>query len=129
MVPLRPQQTGQKLGVRDILSARELLASVGKGGVAPAATEITTSPDLLRRYVGEYEMPNGRVLILTMEGARLISQVRGQRQVELAAESETRFFVTEVTDLSFEFALAENGTVSGVTIYQGGAEAFAPKIG
>lgn len=113
--------------------AVKLVASLAAAVVPSATTEVKLPPEILRRYVGEYEFDagagrlRGRVLMITLEGDRLTSQVTGQQKAELFAENETRFFMS-VARILYVFDVAQDRSVKGVTVFQGGAEAYLKKI-
>jgi len=57
--------------------------------------EIAVSPEILRQYVGVYDLgqmaPNYKMMI-TLENGQLIAQASGGGQTPLSAGSETKFF-------------------------------------
>ncbi len=107
--------------------ATKLIASLKPPAPQTVATAITISPEILRRYVGEYDF-NGRVFVITLEADRLHAQLRGQQKVELGAESEKHFFITEPARVRYEFDVTADGTVKGVMLRSGGGEVYAKKI-
>src|ERR1035441_1997293 len=58
---------------------------------APAAKETTVAPDVLARYVGVYAMSPTANMTITLVDGQLMSQMTGQGQIPLAADSETTF--------------------------------------
>lgn len=70
-------------------------------------------------------------LRVLLEAGKLIMEIRqpvGRLKAELLPESETRFFRTDV-DVQVNFVRDEKGQVTGLTVYQQGAEYRARKIG
>jgi CubicO group peptidase (beta-lactamase class C family) len=55
--------------------------------------EIKVLPQILRQYVGTYELQPGVAVALTMEGDQLMTQITGQPKFPLFAQSETKFFL------------------------------------
>jgi CubicO group peptidase (beta-lactamase class C family) len=93
---------------------------------APARNQIQLKPQVLARYVGEYEMAPGVTVTITLEGGALMTQITGQPKFPLFAKSETRFFL-KVVDAEVEFTKDAAGAVSGLVIYQGGHETKATR--
>ncbi len=89
-----------------------------------ARVEIKVSPQILRQYVGAYELQPGVDVTLTMEGDQLMAQITGQPKFPLFAESETKFFL-KVVDAQVEFLKDAQGAVTHLVIHQGGADAKA----
>ena len=81
--------------------------------------EITVATNILKDYVGDYELQPGFVLAITLQGNKLFGQATGQPEVELFAESKTKFFL-KVVQASIEFHKNEKGEVKALTLFQGG---------
>lgn len=88
---------------------------------------IAVDPNLFDAYVGQYELAPGFILTITTEQNRLYAQATGQPQVELFAETETQFFITEV-DAQITFIQDQQGSVKHLILYQSGQEMTAPKL-
>jgi len=88
--------------------------------------EITVSTDVLRQYVGTYQLAPTFSIVITLEGNRLMSQATNQPALPLFPESETSFFLKAV-DAQIEFAKNEKGEVTSLTLRQGGNEMKALK--
>jgi CubicO group peptidase (beta-lactamase class C family) len=78
-------------------------------------TAIAIDATRLQRYVGEYALPRGGVLTVIAYEGRLFGSIPGRNQVELLAESPTRFFARSVPVL-LEFVGTEVGTAQEVVI-------------
>ncbi|MFK8060086.1 MAG: serine hydrolase [Polaribacter sp.] len=87
---------------------------------------ITVSADILKTYVGEYELQPGFVITITSKENQLFAQLTGQPQFELFAESNTKFFL-KVVKASLEFHKNEKGAISALTLFQGGRAMKAQK--
>ena len=87
---------------------------------------VSVPEERLERYVGVYEIQPGFTLTVTREGAQLFTQATGQDTFEVYAKNETDFFLT-VVEASLSFQL-EDGTVTGLILYQGGREIPARKV-
>jgi serine-type D-Ala-D-Ala carboxypeptidase/endopeptidase len=88
---------------------------------------IQVDPNLLDGYVGRYELAPDFILTITKEHDRLYAQATGQPQVELFAETETQFFITEV-EAQITFIRDPQGDVKHLILYQAGQEITAPKL-
>jgi CubicO group peptidase (beta-lactamase class C family) len=88
--------------------------------------EVTISPDILAKYVGNYELRPGFDLVITLEGNQLMSQATGQSKIPLFAESERKFFLN-VVDADIEFLKNDNGEVTSLMLHQGAAEIKAAR--
>ncbi len=86
--------------------------------------EISVSPEILSRYVGTYEMSPAVKMFITQQNGQLMSQLTGQGQIPLFAESETRFF-PKVVDAEIEFTSNPKGEVTGLVLHQGGRDMTA----
>ena len=86
----------------------------------PPKTPISIAAEILKSYVGEYELAPGFVLKVTVEADHLFAQATGQDRFELFAESTDTFFLKEVaarlrfvkqpnTKLAGELVLHQNG--------------------
>jgi len=56
---------------------------------------------------------------ITLENGKLIGQVTGQSKLELAAESETDFFIKTI-NAQISFVVNAQGAVTGLVLRQGG---------
>ncbi len=88
--------------------------------------EITVATDVLRQYVGAYQLTPTFSIVITLEGNRLMSQATNQPALPLFPESETSFFLKAV-DAQIEFAKNDKGEVTSLTLRQGGNEMKALK--
>jgi CubicO group peptidase (beta-lactamase class C family) len=89
--------------------------------------EIQLPEEILKRYVGRYELMPGFELTFTLEEGKLMTQATGQPKFEIFAESDTKFFL-KVTEASVEFLLDESGKVNALILRQSGQEIRAPKL-
>ena len=89
--------------------------------------EIQLPEEILKRYVGKYEVVPGFELNFTLEDGKLMTQATGQPKFEIFAESVTKFFL-KVTVASVEFLLDESGKVNALILRQSGQEIRAPKL-
>lgn len=83
--------------------------------------EMAVSPDVLKQYVGEYELAPGFSITVTVENDKMFGQATGQSKFELFAEKEYLFFL-KVVDAKIEFVKDEKGAVKRLILYQNGQE-------
>ena len=101
-------------------NGRRMLAELGvetdeaEGLVLPA--------EVLERYTGDYLMQPGFVISISRDGTRLLAQATGQPQLELFAQTQTRFFLREVA-AQIEFHCGRSsGPAVALTLFQNGQE-------
>jgi len=83
--------------------------------------EITVSPEILKHYVGTYELTPNFSLAITLEDSHLVSQGTNQGKVAMFAESETMFFL-KLVDAQIEFVKNEKGEVTNLVLHQNGRD-------
>ena len=100
------------------------LATLAHGGVVQSTSErkeITVPVATLKKYVGTYELGPGANMMIRLDGDRLTTQLTGQQQFPIFAESETKFFLKAV-DAQVEFFTDASGAVTHAVMYQNGRE-------
>jgi CubicO group peptidase (beta-lactamase class C family) len=100
------------------------LADLAHGGAVQLTSErkeITLPVATLSKYVGAYEVAPGVNMMIRLKGDSLTTQLPGQQQFPIFAESETRFFL-KVVDAQIEFFTDASGTVTHAVMYQNGRE-------
>ncbi|HEX9256390.1 MAG TPA: serine hydrolase [Candidatus Angelobacter sp.] len=105
------------------------LAKVAHGEKVVLPTErkeITVSPEILKQYVGTYELTPKFSLAITLEDGQLISQGTNQEKVPMFAESESMFFL-KVVDAQIEFMKNEKGEVTNLVLHQNGRDTKGAK--
>jgi erythromycin esterase len=93
--------------------------------------EIQVAPEVLRGYVGHYEVTPELTIAITLDSERLFAQAAtGQYKIRLYAESETGFFVqgTHGLDARLTFQRDEAGAVTGLVLTQGGRDRPGRKV-
>ena len=84
-----------------------------------ALKAVAVDPRTFDAYLGEYQLPDGKVLIVSREGNHLMIQQAGESKIELFSESSTRFF-TKSVDAELMFVKSADGKVTHMELYQGG---------
>lgn len=80
--------------------------------------EIAVSEDLVKDYLGTYELMPGFNLEFLFEDGKFMILPTGQSKEEIFAETDTKFFLKTV-DATLEFKRGEDGKVSSVILTQG----------
>jgi CubicO group peptidase (beta-lactamase class C family) len=92
-----------------------------KAEAPPARKEIQVKPEVLAQYAGVYELQPGVEATMTVQNGQLMTQITGQPQFPMFAESETRFFL-KVVDAQVDFVKDAQGAVTHLIIHQGGRD-------
>ena len=87
----------------------------------PVKKSIEVDKEILKQYVGEYELQPGFFIKVFTEDEKFMAQATGQDKFELFAESETKFFL-KVVEAKIEFFKDDKGAISHLILYQGGQE-------
>lgn len=96
-------------------------------GAGELQKTVEVAPEILDKYVGEYQVAPTFILTVTREGKNLFIQATNQQKLPVAAESETEF-VQRQARARFRFNKNDKGEVIGLTLLQGGRETPAQKI-
>jgi len=100
------------------------LAEIAHGGTVQLTSErkeIKLPVETLSKYVGTYEIAPGVNMLMRLAGDHLTTQLTGQQQIPVYAESETKFFL-KVVDAQVEFFTDASGAVTHAVMYQNGRE-------
>ena len=89
--------------------------------------EVTVAEDVLRAYVGEYQVAPQRSLTITLENGHLQVQPTGQSKATMFAEAQDLFFL-RVANAQIRFTRAPSGEVTGLTLDLGGTQQTARKV-
>ncbi len=106
-------------GGPDPAMAATKLAALAVGEPFPEFTEVTVAEDVLRRYVGVYEVSKDVRRTVTLRDGALYTQRTGAQPVRASAASPSRFFY-RTTLAHFEFVV-EGGRVTAMVMYQEGS--------
>jgi CubicO group peptidase (beta-lactamase class C family) len=89
--------------------------------------QIEVPRERLERLAGTYEIAPTANMVISVEGAQLISRLGGQPALPLFAETETRFY-PRVVEAEIEFELGPDGKASALTLRQNGQQRRAPRL-
>ncbi len=89
--------------------------------------EITLRPEVLKRYVGEYQLTPQAVFSITINDNKLFAQLTGQPAFQIFPETENQFFL-KVVNAQIRFNLSDAGEAESLILFQNGREMPAQKI-
>jgi hypothetical protein len=98
------------------------LADLAHGVVVQVPSErkeMTLPVATLSQYVGTYELQPGVNMMIRLDGDHLTTQLTGQQQFRIFAESETKFFL-KVVEAQVEFVKDASGAVTHAVMHQNG---------
>ena len=95
--------------------------------VSEVPKTVTVPEKILDKYVGRYELQPGFVITIRRDGSKLLAQATAQPELEIFAESETKFFY-RVVDAQITFNAGEDGGIAGLTLHQGGRDMPARRL-
>jgi CubicO group peptidase (beta-lactamase class C family) len=85
----------------------------------PTHVEVSVGLDVMKQYLGVYEIQPGFSITITLEDGHLMSQATGQAKFQIFPESLTKFFL-KVVDAQLEFIANPEGKFDSFILYQGG---------
>jgi hypothetical protein len=97
-----------------------------------ATAQVKVAPALLQRYVGRYELDpkfaHDFVIYVSVKDDSLWVKPSYLRARRLMAESESRFYDSEIPDLHLAFIKDEKGNVTGLTLNSGQGDTRVKKM-
>jgi enterochelin esterase-like enzyme len=125
LIGIKPEP---KISERDrTLTARSLIPKK-----AIAISQVKVAPALMRQYIGRYELDpkftHDFVLYVSVKDDSLWVRPSSLRPRQVMAESESRFYDSEIPDLHLAFIKDEKGNVTGVTLNGGQGEMLVKKM-
>jgi len=112
--------TGKKQ-IKMVNSGNEVIGKETDKTLPAENKEIEVAEDVLKQYIGAYELKSGFNLVMTVEDGKLYAQATGQSKNQLFAKTKTRFFL-KVVAAEVAFIKDESGKYSSCVLYQGGQE-------
>jgi len=98
----------------------------------PKKSQVKVAPTLMRQYVGRYELDpkftNDFVLYVGVKDGSLSIKPSYLSSRQLIAESESRFYDSELPDLHLAFIKDERGNVTGLTLNDGQGDMLVKKM-
>jgi enterochelin esterase family protein len=99
---------------------------------AIAISQVKVAPARLRQYVGRYELDpkftHDFVLYVSVKDGSLWVRPSSLRPRQVMAESESRFYDSEIPDLHLAFIKDEEGNVTGLTLNTGQGDVLVKKM-
>ena len=93
-----------------------------------AKKEIQLSADVLKKYIGTYELAPTFSIEITVQGNQIFAQATNQPKFELFAASEDNFFL-KVVDANVTFEIDETTKIPiSLTLEQGGGKTKGKKV-
>ncbi|MEP0264987.1 serine hydrolase [Dokdonia sp.] len=89
--------------------------------------EMTLNPNVIKQYVGTYELNPNFHITITTEGNRLFAEATGQSKVEVFGEDKDLFFL-KVVPAKLAFTRDTTDAVTSVTLHQNGQKMKGKKI-
>jgi CubicO group peptidase (beta-lactamase class C family) len=89
--------------------------------------EIEVDSNILKKYIGEYQLTPSFILTISFENGQLFVQATGQGRTAMFAEKENYFFL-KLTDAQIEFIKNAEGKTERLILSQGGQQLPAVKI-
>jgi CubicO group peptidase (beta-lactamase class C family) len=94
----------------------------------PAAQKAISMPaEVLKKYIGRYQLAPGFVLTITLAGDQLNAQATGQPSAPIFPKSKTEFFY-KIVDAQITFVENAQGQVTGLVLHQNGRDLPGTKI-
>ena len=92
----------------------------------PRPTVKLTS-DSLDRYLGKFALAPTAIMTITRIGDQLLTELTGQRAIEIYPESPDTFF-PKVVDATITFRFGPDGKATGLTLNQNGRQTPAERV-
>ena len=106
-----------------------VLTSIPKKAIA---SQVKVAPALMRQYVGRYELDpkfaHDFILYVSVKDGSLWIRPSTLKLRQLIAESESRFYDSELPDLRLDFIKDDKGNVTGLTLNTGQADMLVRKM-
>jgi enterochelin esterase-like enzyme len=106
-----------------------VLTSIPKKAIA---SQVKIAPALLRQYAGRYELDpkfaHDFILYVSVKDGSLWIRPSTLKLRQLIAESEARFYDSEIPDLRLDFIKDDKGNVTGLTLNTGQVDMLVRKM-
>ena len=128
LVGIKPQP---KISARTMRDSQPIARSSMRG--KPIATaQVKVAPGLLRQYAGRYELDpkfaHDFVIYVSVKDDSLWVKPSYLRARQVIAESESKFYDSEIPDLHLTFIKNGNGNVTGLTLNTGQRDTLVKKM-
>jgi hypothetical protein len=109
------------------VSFANVVSAMGMAVQSAQKQEIKVSKEVLKDYVGTYQLSPTSNMIISLDGNKLMAQVSGAAKIQLLASSETKFFPKEIA-VEVEFYKDGSGKVTHLMFRQDGREMKGARI-
>ncbi|OEJ98932.1 serine hydrolase [Flavivirga aquatica] len=92
-----------------------------------AKKEITLPSNILKQYVGKYELHPSFIIEITLNNNKLFGQATGQPKFEMFAENESTFFL-KVVPAIINFNKKDDGSIKSLILHQNGKDIEGKKF-
>ena len=89
--------------------------------------EVVVEEEILKTYLGDYELMPNFILTVTKSGSQLMTQATGQPMLPVFPKSENVFYL-KVVEAQLTFNKNEDGEIESVTLNQNGQEIVGKKL-
>ena len=117
----------RRIGIVVLANATVDIEDVGLQLMGSLPESVPVDPQVLAAYAGRYQLPDGVILTIRVDGMRIFTQGPNQQEHELYARSENQFcpiaFEMEIT-----FYKNENGEVDRLVFVENGVTYEAKKV-
>lgn len=115
------QFISDKTGVKEAIFKNRINVTKGiKSNLPiPSQNEVSVSLDVMKQYLGVYEIQPSFSITITLDDGHLMSQATGQDKFEIFPESQTKYFLKAV-DAQLEFIASPDGKYDSFILFQGG---------
>jgi len=123
---------GIKPAPKTSASNKDAVAPSSLTRIAIAAAQVKVAAALLQQYVGRYELDpkfaHDFILYISVKDGSLWIRPSTLKLRQLIAQSESRFYDSEIPDLRLDFIKDDNGNVTGLTLNTGQADMLVRKM-
>lgn len=120
----------EKNGKKKAVFKNRIDEQIGLESTKKSAAEkegIALDPNVIKQYVGSYELnPNFKITITT-EGNQIFAEATGQSKIEIYGEDTDAFFL-KVVPAKLIFTRDSSNNVTHVTLHQGGQQMKGAKV-
>ena len=111
--------------LKDLIKSEPVVAKTEKE--KPETNAVSVSEELLKKYVGQYELQPGFIVSIRLDQGSMIAQATGQPSIRMVARSENEFF-NDQYKVAITFQKDDKGTVNQFTLNQNGQTVVAPRM-
>lgn len=111
--------------LKDLIKSEPVVAKTEKEKTE--SKEVSVSEELLKQYIGQYELQPGFIVSIRLEQGTMIAQATGQPPIRMVARSESEFY-NDQFNVAIAFQKDDKGAINQFTLNQNGQTAVAPRM-